>query len=39
MERVCDPTRQGRVAVVDITIDPEKVDAFNQMEKFVIHHM
>jgi ubiquinone/menaquinone biosynthesis C-methylase UbiE len=33
MERVCDPASQGRVAVVDITIDPEKVDAFNQMEK------
>lgn len=33
MERVCDSASQGRVAVVDITIEPDKVDAFNQMEK------
>jgi ubiquinone/menaquinone biosynthesis C-methylase UbiE len=33
MDRVCDSASQGRVVVVDITIDPEKVDAFNQMEK------
>ena len=33
MKRVCDPGRNGRVAVADITIDPEKVDEFNQMER------
>lgn len=33
MKRVCDPGRNGRVAVVDITIDPEMVDEFNQMER------
>lgn len=33
MKRVCDPSRNGRVAVADITIDAEKVDDFNQMER------
>jgi ubiquinone/menaquinone biosynthesis C-methylase UbiE len=33
MKRVCDPGRNGRVVVADITIDPEKVDEFNQMER------
>ncbi|HKU48593.1 MAG TPA: methyltransferase domain-containing protein [Nitrososphaera sp.] len=31
MQRVC--TRNGRVLVIDVTPDPDKVDAYNQVEK------
>ena len=33
MERVCDSGSHGRIAIVDITIEPDKVDAFNQVER------
>jgi ubiquinone/menaquinone biosynthesis C-methylase UbiE len=33
MERVCDSRSHGRIAIVDITIEPDKVDAFNQVER------
>ena len=33
MKRVCDSVNDGRVAIVDIALDPMKVKAFNQMEK------
>ena len=33
MKRVCNSENHGRVAIVDIALDPMKVKAFNQMEK------
>jgi hypothetical protein len=33
MQRVCDSGSHGRIAIVDITIEPDKVDAFNQVER------
>jgi hypothetical protein len=33
MKRVCDSSRNGRVAVVDVTIEPEKINEFNRMER------
>lgn len=33
MKRVCDSGSHGRIAFVDITIEPDKVEAFNQVER------
>lgn len=33
MERVYDSGSHGRIAIVDIIIEPDKVDAFNQVER------
>jgi uncharacterized membrane protein len=33
MKRVCDSGSHGQVAIVDITIESNKVDEFNQMER------
>ena len=35
MERVCDSGSHGQVAIVVITIESNKVDEFNQMERIL----